>query len=77
MVKPTPGQVVAAAATLGLALLIWHEWQASKHPDESWLDPEQPAAQYDAPPDQVPLRIRQRRYPACLADWSGSKVGDC
>lgn len=67
---------VALAGVAGVAVLIWHEWANTRHPDEGWLDPEQPAAQLDATPQSAD-RPRKRPYPASLAGWSCSKVGDC
>lgn len=72
-----PGLWLAVLGIGAAAVLMWHEWANTKHPDEAWLDPEQPALMLDAPTGASPLRARQRTYPATLSGWSCSKVGDC
>lgn len=71
-----PGLWLALLGIGAVGVLIWHEWANTSHPDDSWLDPEQPALQITPPMDK-PLRAKQRQYPATLADWPCSKVGDC
>lgn len=63
----------------GACVLVWHEWANTKHPDQSWLDPEQPPAQVDVDPARVPAapRPRRRPYPGSLMAWGCSPIGDC
>jgi hypothetical protein len=67
-----------AAVVVGLAALVWHDWQAGAGDEESWLDPEQPALQLDSPSAHLPsIRPRSHCYPASLSGWPGTRIGDC
>jgi len=68
---------VVVLAFGGLGVLIWHQWANTKHPEDSWLDPEQPAGILDSTPEVAPTRARQRSYPGSVSSWGCSKVGDC
>jgi hypothetical protein len=69
---------LGAAAVLGLAVLVWHDWTTNSDEETRWLDDDQPALQLDAPSAHLPsIRPRSRPYPPCLAAWPGTVIGDC
>jgi hypothetical protein len=61
----------------GVAVVAWHRWVLDAPADASWLDDDQPPLQASAMPELLPVRARQRTYPATLRIWPHSAVGDC
>lgn len=63
---------------VGLGVLTWHGWSQQTHPDESWLDADQPPLQVEAVPAGISqARARQVLYHApTLRAWEHTWVGD-
>ena len=65
------------AGSVAVGVLAWHRWVYEAPADASWLDDDQPPMQAAAMPGLLPVRPRQRTYPANLMLFGGSRVGDC
>lgn len=68
---------LSLVAVAGVGVLAWHRWVTEAPSDASWLDDDQPPPQAAAMPELLPVRARQRTYPANLRLWDASRVGDC